>query len=299
MNDAAVVFNIQRFCLHDGPGVRTVIFFKGCPLHCLWCSNPESQNPQIELMYDRLACIECGYCLKTCPHHALFRGLQGITIDRTVCRACGSCCSVCPTQALRLSGRSMTISDLLPIVLADSRYFQISGGGVTFSGGEPTMAGEFLLSIAKYLGAEGIDRALETSGFCEPRQFLEIISSMDRILFDIKLLESRDHTQYTSKNNTLILDNFYQAVHDKPTTVRVPLIPTVNMTGNFYQSLVSLLHEYPVEGIDLLPYHAYGLGKYVQLERKGWQVDPSSHEELEIIKDWFQQYVSVPVRLVY
>ena len=303
MSSLGMIFNIQRFCLHDGPGIRTVLFLKGCPLRCLWCSNPESWKPDSELMYNQKLCLGCGRCLEVCPRSALVLpdGRTGsekrAVLDRSRCTACGLCAEVCPSGALRLAGRLMPIEDVMPVLLADRNYYETSGGGVTFSGGEPVGQAPFVIDLASALAREGVGCALETSGCCQPELFKQVVSHMDRVLFDIKLVDSAGHLRNTGVGNEQILENLLLTASMKPTVVRIPLIPSVNMDPGAWEALFGILSGCPIEAVHLLPYHAWGSGKHVQLGGCPWVVPTADAAANESIQRLFARNLAVPVLL--
>jgi pyruvate formate lyase activating enzyme len=317
MSVSGMVFNIQRFCLHDGPGVRTVLFLKGCPLRCAWCSNPESWRKDVELMHDTALCIGCGQCIAVCPQAALGwsprplardedagenerdAGTYRIMVDRQRCTVCGLCSDLCPSGAMHRSGRSMTVADVLEILLADRNYYETSGGGVTFSGGEPLLQSDFIIALARALAAEGIGCVIETSGFCDSSTLAQVIAMMDHVLFDVKMMDRESHLTWTGVDNVLILQNLDLAAAMKPTTVRIPLVPTVNLHDGAWDALFERLQNCPIQAVHLLPYHAWGSGKTAQLgNSRAWRTDPASAEQLAGIRRLFTEKLKVPVLLL-
>ena len=262
---SGTVYNIQRFCLHDGEGVRTVVFLKGCPLHCLWCCNPESQSISPQLMYNHKLCRGCLACVAACPNGAITALGNEIEIDRQKCRVCGLCTEACSFGALNIAGKIMTMDDVMCEVRKDRRYYDISGGGMTISGGEPTMQHDFSMALLKACHREGIRTAMETCGECPSEQFSALAVLCDEVLFDIKLLDPLEHQKYTGAINAIILKNLRRACSSTSVTVRVPLIPTVNVKEAFYSALTNLLKDLSIHRVELLPYHKLGAGKYEQL----------------------------------
>lgn len=238
--DTALILHLQRLSTEDGPGIRTTVFFKGCPLHCLWCHNPESISSHPQLQWIETRCIGCGACLETCPNAALAQAPDGsILIDRDRCQGCGTCAAACPTNAMELLGTRVTLDDLTRELLKDRAYFGIDGG-VTASGGEPTLQSGFLVRLFAQLQAEGIHTALDTCGVCSLETLQSILPYTDLVLFDLKLFDEWKHAELTGQDNKRVLANL-QGVADLlytqfPRTdlwIRTPLIPgtTVSETN--------------------------------------------------------------------
>ena len=292
------IFNIQRFCVHDGPGIRTVMFFKGCPLHCKWCCNPESQQWQKQLMYNATKCIHCGRCEANCETGAIRFEDKVVKIDRASCTYCGKCSDNCPADALNLSGRDLTVYEAMELLLKDKHYFDTSGGGVTFSGGEASMQAEFIVELSKLLKAERVNLALETCGQCSEQEFSKLAKLMDTILFDVKLLDKDLFREYTGGDLDRVLANLEFAASCSNVWIRVPLIPGVNMNDKFYSELGALAERLPIRGIDLLPFHRLGENKYRQLDIDVWHCDLAASEEnqkaLETVSKYTAKHVRIP-----
>lgn len=267
--DKGIVFNIQRFCLHDGPGIRTLVFLKGCPLRCKWCSNPESQSALREVMHFKNLCIKCGKCVSLCPQKAITFLKKFPVIDRTRCKACGICVQGCSSQALRISGEFFMTDHLFELILRDKTYFDLSGGGVTFSGGEPLMQPAFLKSILRKLRLHGVQTAVETSGYCSKDLLADIAQYTDIFLFDIKHICDAAHKKGTNAGNAKIIDNLrlLSKMHDS-IVVRIPVIPKFNMDKPTLDGMVQLISECDIRNVQLLAYHNYGLSKYRGIGRK-------------------------------
>jgi pyruvate formate lyase activating enzyme len=266
------ILKIQRFSLQDGPGIRTTVFLKGCPLRCTWCSNPESQRAHPELMYDRIRCIrDCKACLPVCEFISKkTTGGPGIEIDRSRCTNCGRCANVCPSKALYSSGESMSAEEVLLRVERDACFYRNSCGGVTLSGGEPLFQHEFAGDLLRRCKERGIHTVLDTSGFAEWTLLKEVAELADLILYDLKCADDTMHRELTGVSNGLILDNAMKLSRQSvPMIIRIPVIPGMNDdekeiedAARFIRGLKSVL------GIDLLPYHRLGAPKYRALGRK-------------------------------
>lgn len=264
-----VVFDLKRYALHDGPGIRTTVFFKGCPLRCWWCHNPESQVLAPELMFQKSRCTGCGDCLVACREGALSLAGGELLIARDRCTRCGACAAACQAEALMMSGREMTVAEVMAELERDSLFYDESGGGVTFSGGEPLMQPEFLESLLRACRARGFHTALDTSGYAPWATLARVSEHVSLFLYDLKLMDDRKHREFTGVSNELILANLHElARRGSAIVVRLPLIPGVNdgledlrRTGEF---VASLARPCPV---NILPYHRAGIAKYAKLGR--------------------------------
>lgn len=266
MMNTALVFNIQRYSLHDGPGIRTLIFLKGCPLSCLWCSNPESQNIKPQIVSTSSKCINCGACVQKCTHNAsiLKEGKVQFNIDK--CTSCGQCLDLCPTNAKEIIGKTMTVEEVIKEIEKDNQFYKNSGGGVTFSGGEPSLHYQFLQEIVPKLKEKGIHVAIETTGYCEWENFWTAVADMDLVLFDLKQMDNKKHEKYAGVSNYLILSNAEKISKLKTTIFRVPIIPGYNDDTENIQEIVTMLKRIDFKGmVNLLPYHPYGKAKYTKI----------------------------------
>jgi len=268
MNPTGMVFDIQRSSVHDGPGIRTTVFLKGCNLRCFWCHNPESWRAGADLMFYPQKCIGCGKCLAICP-----LGCHSVTpegeheIDREKCTACGACAKKCYPGALVLSGKERTVEDVMKSVRADAPFYRNSGGGMTVSGGEPLLQADFTLALLKAAKDESIHTALDTAGHAEFALFERVLPCVDLLLFDCKCMDSAVHKQVTGVGNERILENLYKLGQGSvPVWVRVPVIPGVNDTEENMIALRDFLACLPaVKRVDLLAYHNLGAGKHENL----------------------------------
>ncbi|MDR3271371.1 MAG: glycyl-radical enzyme activating protein, partial [Peptococcaceae bacterium] len=216
------IFNIQRYSLDDGPGIRTTVFFKGCPLRCLWCSNPESQNPWPEIMYRESVCRKCGTCERTCPEQAITVDENGAHIDRDKCTVCQKCIEACPAEALRISGQVMTINEVYKVATRDKDFYEDSNGGVTASGGEILTQVEFVTALFKKLQDNGIHTCADTSGFGDSVALKQLLAYTRLVSFDVKLIDPEKHQAYIGYNNDLILKNLKIVLESgTPTVIRV------------------------------------------------------------------------------
>jgi len=259
---AGWIFEIQYFCVHDGPGIRTTVFFKGCPLRCLWCHNPEGIQRRKHLSYIARKCVNCGTCAAICPDvHHMIDGKHGI--DWSACTSKGNCVARCPAGALELIGREITVEALVADVMKEKRYYQGRRGGVTISGGEPAMQPEFLLAVVQELKKEGVHVALETSGICDFRVYESVLPYVDLFLYDCKETDSELHRKFTGFDNKLILENLRRLYKAKAAIlVRCPVIKGLNDREDHFKNLAALSRELPdLVGIEILPYHKLGVSK--------------------------------------
>ncbi|MDZ7261271.1 MAG: glycyl-radical enzyme activating protein [candidate division KSB1 bacterium] len=287
-----VVFNIQRFSIHDGPGIRTTIFLKGCPLRCFWCHNPEGIHPHPEIQFFPERCIGCGQCFTVCSQgaHELREGRH--IFHRQRCTGCGSCVETCYARALELTGKRMTVRQVVEEVLRDRPFYETSGGGVTLSGGEPVWQRDFARAILECCQAEGLHTAIETVAYCSWPDLDALLPVTDLILMDLKHLNPDKHRLVTGGSNKRILANARRlAQTDKPLIFRIPVVPSVNDTPEeigamvtFIRSLADLRakNSHNIR-LELLPFHRLAGDKYrsLGLEYRAGQLEPPSKEKME------------------
>ena len=267
MDNLPLIVDIKRHSLEDGPGIRSVVFFKGCPLRCIFCQNTEAQDPEVEIAFSTRECIHCGSCADACPQGAIELELPG-RIHREMCIRCGRCANVCPGKGLRLVGAYYPIEVLTELLLRDLPFYRHSGGGVTLSGGEPTLYPDYLQPLLKRLKARGVTLVLETSGYFDYQPFEQkILPYIDLIYYDIKIADPELHRRYIGKTNHRILDNLYRLLMEKGIEVhpRVPLIPGITATRANLSAIVDLLCEAGAENVSLLHYNPMGIEMAVNL----------------------------------
>jgi pyruvate formate lyase activating enzyme len=263
-----ITFNVQRFSTEDGPGIRTTVFFKGCPLRCAWCHNPEGLSPRPELMWYDVRCIGARDCLSACPERALELTPDGMRIDRTKCTACGACAEACPAGALEVIGREWTPDELFAEVDKDTVFYDTSGGGVTLSGGEPMAQADFVLALARLCHEAGIHVALDTCGTVAWERYERVLPLVDLVLYDLKIFDAERHRASTGADNGLILENGRRiAAAGVPMWIRTPVIPGYTASAANIAALGDLIAELStVERWDLLAYTNLGQPKYHRLD---------------------------------
>lgn len=261
-----IVFNVQKLSIHDGPGIRSTVFFKGCPLRCLWCSNPESQLPEPQISCLKNRCVHCGYCAAACPKGIIETEGDFLLTDRSACDLCLKCVEECCTGAKELAGKEYEDQKLLEEILKDKVFYDQSGGGVTFSGGEPLMQGAFLLRMLELCKDAGLHTALETSGFGDPEVLLKASGMLDLIYYDIKHMDDEEHRRLTGVPNVRILSNLEElAKRHRNIVCRIPCITGLNDSRSNIRETARYTASLGIGTLELLPYHDYGKGKYEQI----------------------------------
>ena len=280
------ILNIQRFCTDDGPGIRTTVFLKGCPLRCIWCHNPESQAKRHEIMYDSKKCVACGRCATVCPRNCHSFDEKHI-FGRELCIGCGACAEVCPAKALEIYGKCVTADEIYGEVKRDKVFYETSGGGVTISGGEPLFQPEFTAELLRKCRENGIHTAIETSGFADEKALLAVIEHCDLVLFDIKETDRKRHKQYIGVSLTPILENLKLINKNKiPLIIRAPIIPTLNDREPHFNALKAIRESMEFcLGVQIMPYHRIGSYKYELLDKK-YICNDVLEPTKEMIEEW-------------
>lgn len=303
----ATIFNVQKYNMYDGPGVRTLVFFKGCPLRCKWCANPEGLEKKYQIMFKSNSCVNCGACVSVCPVgiHTISKDNGDHEVLRNIdCLGCGKCVEACMAKALSVVGEVKTISELLEIIKEDKTFYEVSGGGVTLGGGEVTMQPEAAVNLLQACKQENINTAIETCGYTKLENILKIAEFTDLFLFDMKQIEAEKHFELTGVRNQQILTNLKELLHRRYNVkIRMPMLKGINDSQQEIEKLIEFLMPYRdyknFKGIDLLPYHKLGVNKYNQLGMEyALEGDPSlSEEDLDRIEGWIKKY-DFPVSVI-
>lgn len=268
-HSTACIVNIQKYSIHDGPGIRTIVFFKGCPLRCSWCSNPESQSIKLQLALDESNCNHCLTCTKNCSQHAIALINNKITFNTDKCINCFNCVAACPQQAITLQGKYRSLDYVMTAIMKDKFFYEESNGGVTLSGGEVLLQHKFAIALLQRLKEQAIHTACETSGYASPEIFQTFLQHIDLLLFDIKHYDSLKHYHATSVYNEKIITNLKTAINQKkPVIVRIPVIPTINNSLEDARGFCKLLQEVGATTVNLLPFHQFGQKKYSLLNKE-------------------------------
>lgn len=298
MSATAIVTEIERFALYDGPGIRTTVFVKGCPLHCVWCHNPECISHPVQLSYQQSKCTLCGRCVQVCPNsvHLIDQGAHTVAFDRCIC--CGACTQACLNGAVKVIGRQLTAEEVMHSVVRDMRYYQKSGGGLTISGGEPLASPGFTLELLQLARKQDIHTAVETSGFAPAGVVEKLLPWVDLFLFDYKETDPSLHQAYTGVDNTLILNNLeLLATHGAHIILRCPIIRGYNDRMEHYQGIATLLRRYPaIRHCECMAYHTLGISKYQHIGKE-YRVSSTtfSSEEKEKIMSCINSLTPIPV----
>jgi pyruvate formate lyase activating enzyme len=283
------IARIERYMIHDGPGIRTVVFFKGCPLRCVWCSSPQTWKAAKQVIFLKRKCINCGSCVASCPENAIESVEDVKKIDREKCNVCGECVDVCPAAALKFDGCLMSPEDVVNEVMKDEHFYKTSGGGVTLSGGEPLAQPGFAGEILRRCKEKGLHTALETSAYAEWPVLKKMIDYVDLFLIDIKHMDTEEHLKITGRNNDLILDNILRTAKEKPGSIAIqfPVIPGYNDTDDNIDSLVQFMKEAGIGSIDVIPFHKLGQHEYEELglDYRVMEVEVPESGSLQKIKE--------------
>ncbi|WXG44726.1 MAG: glycyl-radical enzyme activating protein [Promethearchaeati archaeon SRVP18_Atabeyarchaeia-1] len=292
--DSGMIFNIQRFSTEDGPGIRTTVFMKGCPLHCLWCHNVEGINPKPEIVWHDTKCIGCLSCVGVCPNQAIQQTPSGLVTDRRRCNACGKCAEACPAKSRELVGKVVSVEAVFAEVLKDRVFYETSGGGVTASGGEPTQQPEFVTGLFSKCRSSDMHTALDTCGHVKWETLERILKFTDLVLYDLKEINSKRHEGHTGVKPTLIWENARRiAKLGKKMWVRTPIVPGYTDSVENIRGIAELCAELGnVERLDLLPYHRLGEPKYrkLGLEYRLRGLQPPTREKMEKLKGVAREY---------
>ena len=288
------VFNVQKYSIHDGDGIRTTIFFKGCPINCAWCHNPESQRFDKELLYFKDRCTGCGKCVQRCPNGANTMVDGKAELDRSKCNACGVCADWCIATARDIAGKEYTVKELVKEAEKDRQFYEESGGGITLSGGEVmSMDMDYIEQLCKILYNKGYSVNIDTCGYAPYEDYKRILPYIDTFLYDIKVMDKADHEKFIGVDNELILENLKKLSADgAKINIRIPTVKGVNATEEFMQAVVDFLkgNNISVKQVNLLPYHNTGKHKYSKLDREydtdGIMEKPSA-ESMELFKNIF------------
>lgn len=289
------VINLQKCSIHDGPGIRSTVFFKGCPLKCVWCHNPESQAYSREVLYNEEKCSRCEACIKVCPHGAIYKDDEKVCLNFEKCDQCETCLDYCINNAREIAGTVYTAKELVDELYKDRMFYEESGGGVTLSGGE-VMAQDmdYIIDVARRCKGKSFHLAIDTCGFAKTENYENILEYADLFLYDMKLIDNEKHIKFTGKSNELILKNLEFLSNNKANiNIRIPLIVGVNVDDDNLEvkKMIEFLKPLNIKAVSLLPYHNIGKHKYSRLYKtyEGEEFEKPSDEKMEEIKNLFEQ----------
>lgn len=291
-NINGLIFDIKRFAVHDGPGIRTTIFLKGCPLSCWWCHNPEGLSNSQEIIYYDYKCMNCDKCINICQQNALEEKNNKIVRNHKICTSCGNCVEICPTASQQIIGQKISAENAIKEIEKDHIFFETSNGGVTFSGGEPLMQHEFLKETLKLCKKRSIHTALDTSGFCHSDVFNTLIKFNDLFLYDLKIIDDQQHKKYTGVSNKKIIKNLdILQKKEKDIIIRFTIVKGITDTKENLRDIINLVSSFEkIKGIDLLPFHNVN-EKYQRIgkQNKLKDIKPPSSNDIKRIKKQFEQ----------
>ena len=294
------IFNIQRFSVHDGPGIRTNVFLKGCPLRCIWCHNPEGLSAEKQIKYSPEKCIGCGDCAEACHYsgHLFAGGMHMVDFSR--CVACMNCAAACPANAIEADGEIRDVDYVISEVLRDKSFFETSGGGITLSGGEPFYQGDFALEILKAAKEHGINTAVETCGMASTDVFEAAAPYVDLFLYDYKATGEELHKSVTGASQRQILNNLELLSNMGANIIlRCPMIPDINDNDEHYKGIADAAERYNVKEINIMPYHSLGNGKREKLGmKKQYVAESMTYERAENIKKEIEKYTDKPIKVM-
>ena len=292
------IFNIQKFCLHDGPGIRTTVFFKGCNLRCKWCANPESQKSTRQLTLDKNKCTGCGACIAACPQNARTMEEGFPKVNAALCKRCGACLDACPGGAIALEGKFVDTEQVLAEVRKDKVFYDRSGGGVTLSGGEVLLKLPFARELARRLHQEGIRVAVETAGVAKEERFRALLKEVDYVMMDLKHYDSAAHRAGTGRGNEQVLANL-RILRDSgvPFLVRIPVIPGFNDNIEDAAAFARLLKEMDIFKVQLLPFHRLGCHKY-ELLGLAYDYADTPSMQVEELEDYSREFTRMGIEVI-
>ncbi len=303
--ESVLVGNLQKFSIEDGPGIRTTVFLKGCPLSCKWCHNPELISPEQQLIKSPNNCIGCGYCIKVCPQSAITMNPEtGVIIDRVKCDVCMKCAESCYAEALRPVAKSMTIDEILNIAEEDKGFYNHTGGGITVSGGEALMHAGFVKRLIVEAGNRDIDVCIDTCGLGDSADLMEMSlqRNVSHILFDLKSIDNQIHKKYMGAGNELIIQNLRMLAGDKRTAdkliMRMPLIRGVNDSDDVIRRTGELYKGIGIKEVSLLPYHNLGISKERNIGGRQEEYEPPAEERLKEIEQYFSEEIGLKVDIL-
>lgn len=293
------IINIQKYSVHDGPGIRTTTFFKGCPLNCWWCHNPETHLKRHEIMFFEDRCTGCGRCVKNCSNGAIEIIESKAVVDDEKCTLCGRCSEVCINEGRELVGRDITVNELMKELIKDQMFYEQSNGGVTFSGGEPMLYADFLSEVLERCKRNGLHTAIETSGYVKWDEFEKVIKNVDLFLYDIKLMNNEKHKKYIGADNQLILDNLAKLCEENSNIIiRMPIIAGINDDFEHVNSVIDYISNLNIIEVNLLPYHKMGMDKYKRVNKiyklTGTEV-PTEEKMNELAKKFKEDGIKVKI----